>query len=379
MSKKVRRQEYRDCPDGTLWYTCAEGNYRGCCASDPCRNKGICPIDDEAKTTSDSPSVVIITASSRSSSTTSSSRRSTATPSPISPSTSSDPETTVTSGTLTSTYISSETSQSSIPAAATNSSSPSSAVGEPVADNGGLIGGAVGGVLGVIAIVVVLVLIWLHRRRKRRTGESSASPLLGWFDKRRGADAKPHPEEGKPEVEVAHAHEYDARKSVLAPSELSALSEQSTLVASPGKYGISPSIGTTCSPSPNLSKQRWSNMGTPPPIYEGLELPNNVFELPASMPGIETSISELPGAVSTSQNIHHGFRYSPPSAVPVLEPTRLDPDASEKILMPPEGLVSASNNPAPHGQLGQRPQRRSHVMSFMEFESNQPPGSGPAV
>ncbi|CAI7606607.1 unnamed protein product [Penicillium glandicola] len=34
------------CTTGKLWYVCTAGNFRGCCASDPCTT-GICPADDD--------------------------------------------------------------------------------------------------------------------------------------------------------------------------------------------------------------------------------------------------------------------------------------------------------------------------------------------
>ncbi|KAJ5886502.1 uncharacterized protein N7473_009176 [Penicillium subrubescens] len=162
------------CSGSKQWYVCSAGNFRGCCASDPCTS-GIC-FDDNVSL------LHLTSAASSASSTTSSSSTSTImkTSTVTIPTASSTTSSTTVSNTSasTTTSVSSETSS-----AAANSTEHSSSTttttatggvaaastGTQSSSKGPIIGGVVG---GLIALIPVILLLWFCRRRRKRHGKS---------------------------------------------------------------------------------------------------------------------------------------------------------------------------------------------------------------
>ncbi|KAJ5377691.1 uncharacterized protein N7496_005100 [Penicillium cataractarum] len=171
MNDTLARRDDTTCEGSKQWYVCSAGNFRGCCASDPC-SSGIC-FDDNV-------SLLHLT-SAASSTTSTTSSKSTSTTTGITTSTVSALPSTTDSHTSSSTSVSSndtsapaattstESSTATSTATATSSVAAAASTGTHSPSKGPIIGGVVA---AIAALILIILLFWLCRRRRKILGKS---------------------------------------------------------------------------------------------------------------------------------------------------------------------------------------------------------------
>ncbi|CEJ56966.1 hypothetical protein PMG11_05677 [Penicillium brasilianum] len=168
------RRDDTTCGNSQQWYICSAGNFRGCCASDPC-SSGIC-FDDNVSL------LHLTSAASSTSSTTSSKGTSTSTTTSSSTTTISTIPSTASSHTSSSTTsvssvdksapVASDSTKSSTAtstATTTSSAAAAASTGSRSSSKGPIIGGIAG---AIAALTLIILLFWFCRRRRTRRGKS---------------------------------------------------------------------------------------------------------------------------------------------------------------------------------------------------------------